>query len=181
MTIQTQPRITWLGMACLTLTACGDPGGGDSETTSTSLSASATQNDSAEADTSGETASTDPDSDSVTDTDTTTESGDTVPSDSLGYDETWTCDVTPNDGESDGASVDASVYILAGLSWDNVSAGGYHTCGVTGSGSVECWGWDGLGQVSDTPLGAIATVSGGRNHTCGVTPSGTLHITLPPV
>ena len=36
------------------------------------------------------------------DTDTTTHDGDTVPGDALGYEETWTCEVTPNDGEVDG-------------------------------------------------------------------------------
>jgi hypothetical protein len=37
-----------------------------------------------------------------TDTDTTTEDGDTVPGDALGDGETWTCEVTPNDGYDDG-------------------------------------------------------------------------------
>ncbi|MEE2751837.1 MAG: RCC1 domain-containing protein [Myxococcota bacterium] len=32
-----------------------------------------------------------------------------------------------------------------------VSAGGSHTCGITSSGSVECWGWDDDGQVSGAP------------------------------
>jgi hypothetical protein len=35
-------------------------------------------------------------------TDTDTHDGDTVPADALGSDETWTCTVTPNDGDEDG-------------------------------------------------------------------------------
>jgi hypothetical protein len=62
-----------------------------------------------------DTPSTDADSDAITttfawdvdgtpytDTDTTIEPDDTVPGDALGYDESWTCTVTPNDGEEDG-------------------------------------------------------------------------------
>ena len=44
----------------------------------------------------------DVDGESHTDTETTTEAGDTVPSDALGSDETWTCEVTPDDGDEDG-------------------------------------------------------------------------------
>jgi alpha-tubulin suppressor-like RCC1 family protein len=35
--------------------------------------------------------------------------------------------------------------------FESVSAGFYHTCGVTNSGSVECWGRNGYGQVSNVP------------------------------
>jgi hypothetical protein len=44
----------------------------------------------------------DVDGESYTDTDTDTHDGDTVPGDALASDETWTCTVTPNDGEEDG-------------------------------------------------------------------------------
>jgi hypothetical protein len=43
-----------------------------------------------------------------TDTDTTTHDGDTVPNDALGAGETWTCEVTPNDGEESGDSASDS-------------------------------------------------------------------------
>lgn len=34
--------------------------------------------------------------------------GDSVPGDAIGYDETWTCELTPNDGETDGSSATAT-------------------------------------------------------------------------
>jgi hypothetical protein len=43
-----------------------------------------------------------------TDTETTLYEGDTVPAEALGYEETWTCTVTPNDGDRDGESATAS-------------------------------------------------------------------------
>jgi hypothetical protein len=46
----------------------------------------------------------DVDGTAYTDTDTTTWDDDTVPADALGYDETWTCTVTPNDGDDNGGS-----------------------------------------------------------------------------
>ena len=59
-----------------------------------------------------------------TDTETTVHTGDSVAAESLGYDETWTCTVTPNDGEDDGPSTDASIYLekppgdCTSLAWD---------------------------------------------------------------
>jgi formylglycine-generating enzyme required for sulfatase activity len=44
---------------------------------------------------------------------TTTYTGDTVAADELEADETWTCTVTPNDGEGDGAAAVASTVIEA--------------------------------------------------------------------
>ena len=57
-----------------------------------------------------------------------------------------------------------------------MSAGGDHTCGVTTSGSMECWGFiaDEWGTLLDTPSGTFATVSAGDSHTCGVTTSGSV-------
>jgi len=52
-----------------------------------------------------------------------------------------------------------------------VSAGGSHTCGVTGNGAVACWGIDDEGQASP-PAGAFTQVSAGNSHTCGVRDSG---------
>jgi formylglycine-generating enzyme required for sulfatase activity len=58
------------------------------------------------------------------DTATTTEAGDTVPAASTLADEEWTCTVTPNDGDGDGASVDASVVIEAASVPEYVAAHG---------------------------------------------------------
>jgi len=48
-----------------------------------------------------------------TDTDSSTHDGDTVPAEALGTDETWTCTVTPDDGEDDGPA-DADSYYIEG-------------------------------------------------------------------
>ena len=70
----------------------------------------------------------DVDGDAYTDADTTTETGDTVLGDALGDDETWTCDVTPDDGEDDGEAGSASYYIeedvleCCSFTFDNTSA-----------------------------------------------------------
>jgi hypothetical protein len=71
--------------------------------------------------------------------------------------------------------------------WKSVSAGGDHSCGVTVSGKVYCWGRNASGQLgspggdalrpraidlSNTPGGNTLTfisVSAGETHTCGVT------------
>ena len=80
------------------------------------------------------------------------------------------------------ASVDQEVLSLeegggsaraASGTFDSVSVGGYHTCGVAADGSVACWGSDGYG-VSSPPEGEFASVSAGTYYTCGVRTDGTI-------
>jgi RHS repeat-associated protein len=66
-----------------------------------------------------------------------------------------------------------------------ITAGGSHTCAVTGSGAVKCWGYNNQGQLGDnsqvqktTPVDVIGLASGiarlaaGGSHTCALTSSG---------
>jgi hypothetical protein len=66
-----------------------------------------------------------------------------------------------------------------------LKAGGYHTCAVSGLGSVKCWGDNGSGQLGDgttilrsTPVNVaglsqpIGFLSGGKYHTCAVGSTG---------
>ncbi len=54
---------------------------------------------------------------------------------------------------------------------ETLSAGGDHTCVVTESGAVQCWGGDDEGQ-SSPPAGRFTQVSADVHHSCGVTASG---------
>src|SRR5213078_4074611 len=72
----------------------------------------------------------------------------------------------------------------AALSFADIGAGAYHTCGRTTAGAAFCWGYGGFGQIgngsmSETPTPqAVAggftfdTVSVGGIHTCGLTAGG---------
>ena len=78
------------------------------------------------------------------------------------------------------------VRIGAATTWDSVSAGSAHTCGVGNNGTLWCWGYNEDGQLGDgstsarrapTQVGAGAswdTVAAGQDHTCGVQTGGTL-------
>ena len=74
---------------------------------------------------------------------------------------------------------------LSGLS--NVSAGGEHTCGIQGAGSLWCWGRNSYGQIGNgkielnpvapTQIGAATEwtqVSGGGANTCAITSLGAM-------
>jgi alpha-tubulin suppressor-like RCC1 family protein len=75
--------------------------------------------------------------------------------------------------------------VETGLRFAAISAGGGHTCAVTGSGELWCWGRNDFGQVGDgsqvnrslpvlIPSSSdFAAVTAGQDHTCARTAQGT--------
>ncbi|HEV8150255.1 MAG TPA: hypothetical protein VGP61_08745 [Gemmatimonadales bacterium] len=74
----------------------------------------------------------------------------------------------------------------AGVTFTAVSTGFFHSCGLTTSGDVYCWGANSFGQLGDnttidkpTPVRILAPtgvtfaqMDAGYSHTCALTPSG---------
>jgi hypothetical protein len=60
--------------------------------------------------------------------------------------------VMAEDGDCDGVLTADDGGASVGICWLTVSAGGYHTCGVASTGSVECWGRDNYGQSTPPEL-----------------------------
>jgi alpha-tubulin suppressor-like RCC1 family protein len=75
------------------------------------------------------------------------------------------------------------VAVAGGLSFRQVSAGGFHTCGVTTDNRAYCWGWNASGRLGNgktdetihvVPVAVVGglrfrQVSSSGSHTCGVT------------
>jgi alpha-tubulin suppressor-like RCC1 family protein len=77
-----------------------------------------------------------------------------------------------------------SAYAAPRLVFRYLDAGSYHSCGITTTEELYCWGYNGDGQAGDSVGGfksypsrverpdRFRAVSGGRYHTCAVTLSG---------
>src|SRR5664280_898362 len=71
------------------------------------------------------------------------------------------------------------------VTFTSITAGGWHTCGLTSEGAAYCWGYNGYGQVGDnattqrsTPVavqqGAVTftSITASSYYTCGLTSAG---------
>ena len=96
----------------------------------------------------------------------------------------WNSSGQLGDGSTTNKNTPQSVTILAsGVT--AMAAGGNHTCALTSAGAVQCWGYNGQGQLGDgsttnksTPqpvtglARGVAAMAAGNNHTCALTTAG---------
>ena len=64
---------------------------------------------------------------------------------------------------------DAQTSVASG--WQQVSAGRFHSCAVSGAGTLTCWGSNTYGQAN-APAGSYRQVDAGAFHTCAVSQAG---------
>ena len=62
---------------------------------------------------------------------------------------------------------------ISAPSFTAISAGAHYTCGLHGTGAIECWGNNRFGQA-DAPAGSFTAVSAGQYHTCGLHDTGAI-------
>ena len=81
--------------------------------------------------------------------------------------------------------IQATSVTVAGVTFTSVTAGSFHTCGLTPAGAAYCWGENGNGQLGDGTLAprlapvmvaqpgglTFTNVTAGSFHTCGLTPA----------
>lgn len=88
----------------------------------------------------------------------------------------------------DGAGADSSSpKPVTGLASDvtAIAAGSYHTCALTASGEIQCWGYNGNGQLGDGTIdaassprqviglaGTVKSIGAGLYHTCALNTAG---------
>ncbi len=91
---------------------------------------------------------------------------------SLGED--YTCNVfaTNSFGTSNQSAASDLVTVLP-RQFTQVSAGGFHVCGLTANQAITCWGDNGLGQTS-APSGRFIQVTSGYEYSCGLRTDQTL-------
>ncbi len=88
-------------------------------------------------------------------------------------------------GSIDSVGVTEVTAINANMTYSKVTAGTWHTCGITG-GALKCWGYNGDSQLGDGSATnqtsptvidsgvSYAEISAGKNHTCGIAVGGEL-------
>jgi Regulator of chromosome condensation (RCC1) repeat len=65
----------------------------------------------------------------------------------------------------------ASAFVITPITTEVLTAGDYHTCGLTSTGAADCWGDNNDGQAADQ-VGPYTQLTAGLNHTCGLTSTG---------
>ena len=68
----------------------------------------------------------------------------------------------------------AQLRVPQGLTWQSVTVGRYHSCGVPEGDLVTCWGGNDYGQ-GVAPVGVFEEIWGGRLHFCGLREDGSVH------